>query len=137
MLTSKEQQLPRKYLYYHYYEYAKDHTVIPHLAIRSDQYKLIYFYTVNELELYDHKKDPGQQKNLYGKSQQKKNIQLLKGALNKLRNQHEDHEQAGVLLETALLVRLLKNGFNNWHKYGRSYTIPKVFFVVNNPTWLI
>lgn len=36
---------------FHYYEFVKDHTVIPHLAIRTEKYKLIYFYTVNEWEL--------------------------------------------------------------------------------------
>jgi hypothetical protein len=33
-------------------------------AIRSEEYKLIYFYTVNEWELYDLEKDPAEQKNL-------------------------------------------------------------------------
>ena len=52
-------------LYYHFYEVYADHTVLPHLGIRTNQYKLIYFYTVNEWELYDLKKDPQELHNVY------------------------------------------------------------------------
>jgi arylsulfatase A-like enzyme len=64
ILTGKQKELNRKYLYYHYYEFVRDHTVIPHLAVRGERYKLIYFYTVNEWELYDLKNDAGEQRNL-------------------------------------------------------------------------
>ncbi len=95
--TGKQKTLPRKYLYYHYYEYSKDHTVLPHLAIRSDQYKLIYFYEVNEWELYDLQKDPAEQKNLISLASQQATIKQLKLELLKLRNEYDDHEKAGEL----------------------------------------
>lgn len=97
VVTGKQKNLPRKYLYYHYYEFAKDHTVIPHVAIRGERYKLIYFYTVNEWELYDLQKDPAEQKNLIRSANHQKLIQQLRLELQKLRDQYDDHEPAGEL----------------------------------------
>ncbi|MGB4959940.1 MAG: sulfatase, partial [Saprospiraceae bacterium] len=34
----------RKSMYYHYYEYPDAHRVMPHFGIRTDRYKLIYYY---------------------------------------------------------------------------------------------
>ncbi len=93
--TGKQTKLTRKYLYYHYYEFVKDHTVIPHLAIRSEEYKLIYFYTVNEWELYDLRKDPSEQKNLIHSPAYRTLFQSLKKELVNLRNLYDDHEPAG------------------------------------------
>lgn len=97
LMTGKLKQLPRKYLYYHYYEYGKDHTVIPHLAVRSEDYKLIYFYSVNEWELYDLKKDPAEQHNLASSPTYKKQLKDLKTVLIQLRDLYDDHEPAGEL----------------------------------------
>lgn len=97
LITGKQKTLPRKYLYYHYYEFGKDHTVIPHIAIRGTKYKLIYFYTVNEWELYDLEKDPAEQHNLINSPQQQATIQQLKTELKKLRDLYDDHEPAGAL----------------------------------------
>ena len=97
ILEGKQKQLSRKYLYYHYYEFIKDHTVIPHLAIRSEKYKLIYFYTVNEWELYDLEKDIAEQKNLVHSPAYQSTFLLLKKELVNLRNLYDDHEPAGEL----------------------------------------
>ncbi|MBL7741408.1 MAG: sulfatase [Chitinophagaceae bacterium] len=97
ILSGQQRNLSRKYLYYHYYEFGKDHTVIPHVAIRSDRYKLIYFYTVNEWELYDLLYDPAEQKNLIRSSNHQATVNQLKTELNKLRDQYDDHEAAGEL----------------------------------------
>jgi arylsulfatase A-like enzyme len=97
LITGKQKELSRKYLYYHYYEYSKDHTVIPHLAVRGDQYKLIYFYTANEWELYDLKTDPAEQHNLISLPKYQATINKLKIELNKLRDLYDDHEPAGEL----------------------------------------
>ena len=97
LLTGKRKDLSRKYLYYHYYEFSKDHTVIPHLAIRGDLYKLIYFYTANEWELYDLKKDPEELYNLIKSPGHQSIIKQLKIELNKLRDLYDDHEPAGEL----------------------------------------
>lgn len=94
-LTGKQKSINRKYLYYHYYEFVKDHTVIPHLAVRGEQYKLIYFYTANEWQLYDLKKDPAEQNNLIHSTAHQSTISQLKVELMKLRDQYDDHEPAG------------------------------------------
>lgn len=90
-------QLNRKYLYYHYYELSKDHSVIPHLAVRGERYKLIYFYTVNEWEFYDLQKDPAEQRNLINATSYNKEVARLKKELNRLRDLYDDHEPAGEL----------------------------------------
>jgi arylsulfatase A-like enzyme len=97
ILEGKKKSPDRSYLYYHYYEFGRDHTVIPHLGIRGEQYKLIYFYTVNEWEFYDIKNDPQEQHNLVDSKAYEKIIQQYKAELNKLRNLYDDHEPAGEL----------------------------------------
>lgn len=55
----------RKSLYYHYYEFDRPHWVFPHYGVRTEKYKLIYYYTVNEWELFDLEKDPDEMESLY------------------------------------------------------------------------
>jgi arylsulfatase A-like enzyme len=100
VITGKKTSLDRNYLYYHYYEFGIDHTVIPHLGIRGDRYKLIYFYTVNEWELYDLKNDPMEQRNLMKLIAHEARTKIffsMKVELLKLRDQYDDHEPAGEL----------------------------------------
>ena len=97
ILDGKKNSLERPYLYYHYYEYSTDHTVIPHLGIRGEIYKLIYFYTVSEWELYDLKNDPKEQHNLIHSPAYQKVFLQLKNELIKLRDLYDDHEPAGEL----------------------------------------
>lgn len=56
----------QKSYYYHYYEFAPPHWVFPHYGIRTQRHKLIYYYTVNEWELFDLEKDPDEMENLWG-----------------------------------------------------------------------
>jgi hypothetical protein len=70
---------------------------VPHLGVRGERYKLIYFYTINEWELYDLKKDPQEQKNLIKSAAHQKIVVQMKNELLKLRNQYDDHEEAGEL----------------------------------------
>ncbi len=97
VLTGENSTLPRKNLYYHYYEYPIDHYVLPHLGIRGERYKLIYFYTVNEWELYDLQKDPTEQQNVAAVKKYKKILNKMKAALLEERNRYDDHETAGLL----------------------------------------
>ncbi len=55
----------RDAFYYHYYEFAPPHWVVPHYGIRTDRYKLINYYTINEWELFDLQKDPDEMENLF------------------------------------------------------------------------
>ncbi|HRO69950.1 MAG TPA: DUF4976 domain-containing protein, partial [Chitinophagaceae bacterium] len=97
LLTGKQTELPRPYLYYHYYEFVRDHTVIPHIAIRSRDHKLIYFYTVNEWQLYDLQKDPVELNNLVNSPAHQELFKKLRKELVKLRDRYDDHEPAGEL----------------------------------------
>jgi arylsulfatase A-like enzyme len=52
--------------YYTYYEYPAVHMVKRHYGISTDRYKLIHFYyDIDEWELYDLEKDPGEMRNVY------------------------------------------------------------------------
>ncbi len=97
LLTGKQTKLPREYLYYHYYEFVRDHTVIPHIAIRSRDHKLIYFYTVNEWQLYDLQKDPVELNNLINSADHQSLFQKLRQEMIRLRDKYDDHEPAGEL----------------------------------------
>lgn len=96
-MTGKQKIIPRHNLYYHFYEYGADHTVLQHLGVRGERYKLIYFYTVNEWELYDLQMDPQEQKNLIKSPAYQKKFIQMKVELLKLRKQYDDHEAAGEL----------------------------------------
>lgn len=96
-MTGKQKVLPRHHLYYHFYEYNADHSVLQHLGVRGERYKLVYFYPVNEWELYDLKTDPKEQKNLIRSIAHQKIVVQMKTELLKLRNQYDDHEDAGEL----------------------------------------
>jgi arylsulfatase A-like enzyme len=48
----------RQSIYYHYYEWPTDHAVRQHYGIRGSRYKLTYFYTLDQWELYDLQNDP-------------------------------------------------------------------------------
>jgi arylsulfatase A-like enzyme len=89
--------LPRNTLYYHFYESYADHTVLPHLGVRNDRYKLIYFYTVDEWELYDIKQDPHEIQNVYSNKKYNAIAKMMREELEKARNRYDDHEKAGVL----------------------------------------
>ena len=55
----------RKSFYYHYYEFPGWHSVRRHYGVRTDTHKLIYFYNLNEWELYDLKADPNEMHSVY------------------------------------------------------------------------
>jgi arylsulfatase A-like enzyme len=97
LLTGKQKTLTRKSLYYHFYEYKADHTVLQHLGVRGERYKLIYFYTVSEWEFYDLQTDPAEQKNLIRSEKHQKLILQMKAELFRLRDLYDDHEPAGEL----------------------------------------
>jgi arylsulfatase A-like enzyme len=48
----------RDALYYHYYEFPGVHAVPRHYGVRTDRYKLIHYYQLDEWELFDLQTDP-------------------------------------------------------------------------------
>ena len=55
----------RKSFYYHYYEYPGWHMVRRHYGVRTDRYKLMYFYNIGEWEMYDLQTDPNEMHSIY------------------------------------------------------------------------
>jgi arylsulfatase A-like enzyme len=62
----KGEKVPwRDALYYHYYDHGGEHNVARQYGIRTKDYKLIHYYTTDEWELFDLKKDPHEMKSVY------------------------------------------------------------------------
>ena len=76
-------------LYYHFYENPGFHGVARHYGVRSQRYKLIYYYQNDEWELFDLEKDPADQVNLYGKQGYHEITVDLKQRLDALRKQYQ------------------------------------------------
>jgi arylsulfatase A-like enzyme len=55
----------RKSMYYHYYEEGMPHFVLPNYGIRTERYKLISYYGINEWELFDLERDPDEMESLF------------------------------------------------------------------------
>lgn len=59
----------RQEVYYHYYEFPGAHSVRRHFGIRTDRYKLIRFYEIDEWELFDLEQDPHELRSVYDDAQ--------------------------------------------------------------------
>lgn len=81
----------RDALYYHYYEYPAVHMVKKHYGIKTERYKLIYFYDdIDEWELYDLEKDPREMNSVYGDPAYDDVQKSLKKQLKELREYYRD-----------------------------------------------
>ena len=92
LLTGKTPADWRKSVYYHYYEFPQPHHVHPHYGIRTQRYKLIHFYTIDEWELFDLEKDPQEMKSIYAQESSKAIVEELKKGLEELRKEYKDQE---------------------------------------------
>jgi arylsulfatase A-like enzyme len=90
LMEGREQAGWDEPLYYHYYEYPGPHKVRPHYGVRTDRYKLIYYYTVEEWELFDLEKDPHELQNVYDAPSYADVVEDLKQELRALRDQYDD-----------------------------------------------
>jgi arylsulfatase A-like enzyme len=79
----------RKSIYYHYYEYPAVHMVQRHEGVRTDRYKLVHYYLINEWELFDLEKDPRELKNRYAEKAYGDVVKELKGELERLRKKYK------------------------------------------------
>lgn len=97
----------RTSFYYHYYEFAPPHWAAPHYGIRTDRYKLISYYTVNEWELFDLEKDPDEMESLFKWGGYRVNpayeqtVQSLVEQLKQLRDSYKDTTGRPVKLWTT------------------------------------
>lgn len=92
LLKGKRPANWRKGVYYHYYDSGGEHNVAKHVGIRTDRYKLIWFYENKEWELYDLLKDKDELHNVYNDSRYKKIREKLKQQLRQLEHQYKDTE---------------------------------------------
>lgn len=76
----------RKSFYYHYYE-GGGHGVPKHEGVYMDSIKLINFYTLNEWEMYDLRRDPNELQSVFDNPEYTNEKELLKRELTKLRKE--------------------------------------------------
>ncbi len=90
----------RTSVYYHFYEFPGEHSVLKHFGIRTSRYKLIRFYDhKNFWELYDLQKDPHEMKNLYGQKKYEAITADLKNQLQQLCIENKDKEALNALAQ--------------------------------------
>jgi arylsulfatase A-like enzyme len=75
----------RTSFYYHYYEFPAVHSVRRHYGVRDGRYKLIYFYNLDEWELYDLQTDSLEIRNVYGDPDYASVVERMKKELTRLR----------------------------------------------------
>lgn len=90
LLKGSTPQNWRQDIYYHYSEYPRPHRVPHHFGVRNGQYKLIYYYKLNEWELFDLKKDPQELKSQYANPAYAAIVKQLKTRLHSLQAQYKD-----------------------------------------------
>lgn len=83
----------RDALYYHYYEYPGPHSVMRHEGVRTDRYKLIHHYWVDQWSLFDLKTDPHELHNVYGHPDYADVTARLKRTLETLKTRYEVSEE--------------------------------------------
>ena len=95
LLKGKQKGNVHDALYYHFYE-NQEHKVSKQIGVRTDRYKLIYFYENNEWELYDLKKDEKEMRNVYNDPAYKKVVKTMKEKLRQLKEEYKDTEPASI-----------------------------------------
>ncbi|HTI73111.1 MAG TPA: sulfatase [Candidatus Limnocylindria bacterium] len=83
----------RDSLYYRYYHDPGHHNTRAHYGIRTERYKLIYFWKKDQWELYDLQSDPDEMNNLYGDPAQAPLVSRLKTELYRLKKELKDDDQ--------------------------------------------
>ena len=90
LLKGEEPENWREYAYYHYIVYPDYHMVKPHYGIRSDRYKLIHYYTIDEWEMFDLEEDPNEMKNVYSEPEYKDIVNSMKKELTRVKKAEGD-----------------------------------------------
>jgi arylsulfatase A-like enzyme len=83
----------RNSYYYRYYHDPGDHNTRAHYGIRTTTYKLIYFWKINQWELYDLVKDPDELHNLYADPTQQELVSKLKAELYRMKKEVKDDDR--------------------------------------------
>ncbi len=83
----------RASMYYRYYHYPQHHRVQPHIGIRTERYKLIFFNKINQWELYDLKTDPRELKNLANDPAHADTVKKLREEMYRLKKELKDDDR--------------------------------------------
>ena len=89
VLKGKQKGNFRDAVYYHFYE-NQEHKVAKQIGVRTERYKLIYFYENNEWELYDLEKDKSEMNNVYDQPAYKKVQEMMMKKLKEKKEQYKD-----------------------------------------------
>jgi arylsulfatase A-like enzyme len=95
LFKGKDQADSRKAVYYHYYDAGGEHNVARHVGVRTDRYKLIWYYENDESELFDLLKDKQELHNLYNDPRYGKIKDELKSKLRQMEVKYKDTEMIG------------------------------------------
>lgn len=91
LLAGQHEKWDRNAVYYHYYEYPAVHMVKRHYGIVTEEFKLVHFYhDVDEWELYDRLKDPGEMNNVYNDPTYAEVVAQLTDELQVMRKHYKD-----------------------------------------------
>ena len=85
----------RDAIYYHYYEFPASHSVQRHYGVRTDRYKLIHYYRIDEWELFDLETDPDELRSVYDDSNYVNIRAGLEKRLTELRTQYQVPDDSG------------------------------------------
>ena len=98
-LTDCTQPAFRDALYYHYYEFQGNrrtaHMVRRHCGVRTDRYKLIHFYNLDEWEFYDLEKDVREMRSRYDDPEYADIVAHLKVRLAELQQEYQVPDDTG------------------------------------------
>jgi len=83
----------RDAIYYHYWEYPAWHMVRRHYGIRTQRYKLIHYYEIDEWELFDLATDPDELKSVYADPEYAEVVADLKARLARMRADYRVPEE--------------------------------------------
>ena len=83
----------RTSMYYRYYHDPGDHNTRAHYGVRTQTHKLIYYWTLDEWELFDLRVDPSELSNVYGQPGFEQITATLKAELQRLKTSLGDRDQ--------------------------------------------
>lgn len=89
LLRGEDPEGWRESIYYHYYEWPGAHMVQRHYGVRTDRYKLVYYYPIDKWELFDLQKDPDELTSVYEDDAYQDVVTELKAELNRLRKEYQ------------------------------------------------